>query len=236
MSWTDTSLGRYGALVVALAAFHILTPLVQALELSNWITSAVVSVTPLALLWGVKGNRIHKRIALVAMVPFLLVVWLRPEARMIPSESTRRAVGAVLALLMSLYYGLMIWIVLQDINRAKRVSIRVIWGGVAVYMLLGMFFGMLHLGVHDVFGDAYVSSTQSGPLTYYDHIYLSYTTLTTLGYGDIVPVHPVSRALATFEAMTGTLFVTIVIARLVAMELASRAADAVGYSSSDIER
>jgi hypothetical protein len=47
-------------------------------------------------------------------------------------------------------------------------------------------------------------------------------TLTTMGYGDILPVHPMARSAAVLEALVGQLFPAILIARLVAMELASR--------------
>ena len=50
-------------------------------------------------------------------------------------------------------------------------------------------------------------------------IYFSVMTLTTVGYGDITPIHPMARALAMLEAVIGQLFPVILIARLVAMEL-----------------
>jgi hypothetical protein len=49
--------------------------------------------------------------------------------------------------------------------------------------------------------------------------YLSFTTLTTLGFGDILPVSPLARSLAVLEGLLGQLFPVILIARLVAMEI-----------------
>jgi hypothetical protein len=51
--------------------------------------------------------------------------------------------------------------------------------------------------------------------------YYSFATLTTLGYGDIVPIKPVSRSLAIGEALTGQLYLTVLIARLVSLEVMS---------------
>ena len=45
--------------------------------------------------------------------------------------------------------------------------------------------------------------------------YFSYVTLTTLGYGDIVPISPLARSLAVLEALTGVLFLAVLISRLV---------------------
>jgi Ion channel len=53
-------------------------------------------------------------------------------------------------------------------------------------------------------------------------VYFSFTTLTTLGYGDIVPLHPYARGLANIEAMIGQLYPAILIARLVSLELGDR--------------
>ncbi len=50
-------------------------------------------------------------------------------------------------------------------------------------------------------------------------VYYSFVTLTTLGYGDIVPVNPSVRALATLEAITGQLYLTVLVARLVGLHI-----------------
>jgi hypothetical protein len=52
-------------------------------------------------------------------------------------------------------------------------------------------------------------------------LYYSFTTLTTVGYGDISPVHPLARSFANLEALIGQLYPAILIARLVSMEFES---------------
>ena len=52
-------------------------------------------------------------------------------------------------------------------------------------------------------------------------LYFSLTTLTTTGYGDVVPIDPFARSLANLEAV-GPFFLAITVARLVSMELADR--------------
>jgi len=55
-----------------------------------------------------------------------------------------------------------------------------------------------------------------------DLIYFSFVTLTTTGYGDIVPVHPYARSLANIEAVIGELYPATLLARLVTLELKGR--------------
>jgi hypothetical protein len=54
-------------------------------------------------------------------------------------------------------------------------------------------------------------------------IYFSFVTLTTTGYGDIFPVHPIARSLCNLESIFGQLYPATLLARLVTLELAGRA-------------
>jgi len=85
------------------------------------------------------------------------------------------------------------------------------------YLLLGGLFGvissLLELGVPGSFGDGDVAA----PLSWQSLYYGSYVTLATLGFGDIVPVSAWARSLWSFEAVVGTLYVAVVIARLVGL-------------------
>jgi uncharacterized membrane protein len=56
-------------------------------------------------------------------------------------------------------------------------------------------------------------------------VYFSFTTLTTVGYGDVTAVNTAARSLALLEALTGQLFPAILIARLVSLEVSHRQKD-----------
>ena len=58
-----------------------------------------------------------------------------------------------------------------------------------------------------------------------DFVYFSFVTLTTVGYGDVTPVHPLARSLAVAEALTGQLYPAILLARLVSLATDSTKAD-----------
>ena len=53
-------------------------------------------------------------------------------------------------------------------------------------------------------------------------LYFSFATLTTTGYGDIVPVDPFARGLASLEAVLGQFYIAVTVARLVTLELDER--------------
>ena len=113
-------------------------------------------------------------------------------------------------------------VVAGQVYRSGPVTYHRILGAVAVYLLLGLIwanaYGLLQQLRPDAFAgtlnEAFISQTW---------IYYSFVTLTTVGYGDITPVHPVARSLAIGEALTGQLYLAITLARLVSLHVSTRA-------------
>ena len=95
--------------------------------------------------------------------------------------------------------------------------------GKTIYLLLGALFvplyGILNLYMPDSFRDA---SFPGSTIQWQQLVYFSYTTLTSTGYGDILPVTLWARSLANFQMITGIMFITIVMARLVGLYSSER--------------
>jgi hypothetical protein len=111
---------------------------------------------------------------------------------------------------------LLLAIVLAQTLRAGPITAARLQGAIAAYLLLGVIWAYSYALVGVLNPAAFsgpVDPTQ-GPRAFY---YFSFVTLATLGYGDVLPVSPVARSLATFEAVTGTLYLAILIARLVSL-------------------
>ncbi len=119
------------------------------------------------------------------------------------------------------------WLLLVRVMRGGRINVNRIMGAIGSYLLIGVVFSqafrLLAVYVPEAFAigglPADVSQIQS------KLIYYSFVTLTSLGYGDITPLHPYARSLATMEALSGNLFLTVLIARLVGLEMSGREAD-----------
>jgi hypothetical protein len=92
-------------------------------------------------------------------------------------------------------------------------------------MFLGMFFAFLFGFLAFVIPEAFDYAGKGGSLgrlRINDLLYFSYSTLTTTGYGDIIPVHPFVRTLAIFESIVGTLYIVVMISRLVGLHVAKK--------------
>lgn len=112
------------------------------------------------------------------------------------------------------------WVVTAQVYRRGPVTVHRIQGAVAVYLLLGLVWASAYELVHHLHPEAFAGSLgAASPQTW---IYFSFVTLTTTGYGDIAPVHPVARSLAVAEALTGQLYLAVTLARLVALHVGAR--------------
>jgi hypothetical protein len=123
------------------------------------------------------------------------------------------------------FLGVVIASLLGFVLRAKRVDANVLCAGISVYLILGLLWGLAYTFVAQVNPNAFSFNTRSGTaamMSGFTAIYFSFTTLMTVGYGDITPVADAARMLAMLEAMTGTLFVGVMIARLVSLYSATR--------------
>ncbi|MEI8344657.1 MAG: ion channel [Candidatus Omnitrophota bacterium] len=113
-----------------------------------------------------------------------------------------------------------IFALMRRIFSESRVTINTITGSVAVYLLIGMlwifFYYVAALITPNAFGPGVVGPDTRAPTFFY----LSFTTLTTLGYGDIVPTNYLTRVLTCVEAICGQIFLTVFVARLVGLHIA----------------
>ena len=94
-------------------------------------------------------------------------------------------------------------------------------GALCIYLLLGVLWAVLFAFVELVEPTAFLDRGREvgGPIEHF--LYYSFVTLTTLGYGDITPVHPVARTLAYLEAVIGQLYIAVLIAGLVGRHVAN---------------
>jgi hypothetical protein len=207
-----------GSLTIAVAILAIflfaLYPMIEVGAMPSWSLDAAFGLFLLIGASFVFEPRPLVRVFLVLIVVTLLVRvagYLHPSRLLI-------ALDAIAVMATAGAFGaLLIVRVLRD----GRINIHRILAACGTFLLLGLAFAqaykLLALFVPDAFamGGAPVDEATM----HYRFSYFSFVTLTSTGYGDITPIHPYSRSLATFEAITGQLYLAVLIARLVGLEL-----------------
>ena len=105
------------------------------------------------------------------------------------------------------------------IMRQDKVTADMILGALCSYLLLGILFAIAYRMIHDFFpGSFNLVPGQGDSMSTFT--YFSFTTLSTLGYGDITPAASGVRQLAILEALTGQIYLAVLVARLVGLQAA----------------
>ena len=128
--------------------------------------------------------------------------------------------------------GLAILVVmtLRHTFRPGQISVHRVMGGVAAYLLIGLTWAFGYQLILEERPDAiHFQSAIAGSLAGEPRplIYFSFTTLTSVTYGDAYPIHRIARSLAMAEALIGQLYPSILIATLVGMAVQARSSGAV---------
>jgi hypothetical protein len=165
---------------------------------------------------AVKQSRLATAFTIVVVLAAIAVL---VTGRLRPTPLLHE-IGSVLSTIALLLY---VRIVLLVMFRAGRVTWSRIQGGVCAYLLIGLAWAStfelleeLRPGSFHFVSEPANLDQLTAKLTYF-----SFSTLTTAGFGDITPLHPFARSLATAEAIVGQLFPAILIGALVAMAIQS---------------
>ena len=112
------------------------------------------------------------------------------------------------------------YVLLAQIFRKGPINVMRVLGAVAVYLLLGVAYAQAYQ-IAIRLNPTAITSSEGAVIEFRDWIYFSFSTLSTLGYGDIIPTGRFTRSLAIAEAISGQLYLAVLIARLVAMQVSN---------------
>jgi ion channel len=123
-----------------------------------------------------------------------------------------------------LTFSALSWVVAHAVYAPGRITFHRLQGAVVLYLNFATIFAAAFSLIWELSPAAFTSilpaTNDMGEFA--TMLYFSFTTLTTTGYGDIVPVDPFARSLANLEAVVGPFFLAITVARLVTLEVEGR--------------
>jgi len=196
--------------LVVLGLYIVAIPFVVDLPAGQLINTALLTLVMLSGLLVIQARRATLVLAMLLVVPGVVARWInhyRPE-------SMPAAVHLSFAILFLLLVAVQF---LQFILRAPRVTAQVLEAGISTYLVFGLLWTMAYMIIGQLIPGAFAFSAPDHSMTAFDALYFSFVTLTTMGYGDIVPVSRAARMLAIMEATTGVIYISVLIARLVGL-------------------
>ncbi|WP_433832600.1 ion channel [Flavobacterium anhuiense] len=167
----------------------------------------------LFLFAGIVALSKHKKQAfLISIIPFLFILtqWINYFNHNIFILFADLILSIAIMLLL-------ITLVLVKVLEPGPVTTYRIIGSIVVYMLLVHFWATLYLFLYEhIEGSFQIAESKfSSNSDQASFIYFSYITMTSTGYGEILPLHPLARSLVQIEVLTGVLYPVVLIGRLV---------------------
>ena len=196
----------YGLLLVVILLQFLLIPLLDNTRWGSIIQGVVMAGV---LLLALRISHVHRRTHQIALVMVALAV---------ASLTGNAAAGledgtAFSSILLGVLAVITPAVILKRIFEHPVISGQTVLGAICAYLLLGMACAFAFHGMWALDNDAFKGDLGSSPQ--FGLLYFSYVTLATLGYGDIVPVSQLPRALAMVEALVGQIFLVTLVAALV---------------------
>jgi hypothetical protein len=214
---------RYGALLVVLLVTLGLYPFSGDLRPVKWLIDLSMLLIVGSALRALSGRR--------WVFSFILAVGL--GAAVTGAMARSLALNQLLpagAGLRGLLFFSMVAVIFRDIFRRERVDMDAVLGASCAYLLYGLAWGSVYsllewwspgsfvfVEMPSALVERFGSLSTEGEL-----LYFSLVTMTTIGYGDITPLSPPARMFAALEGLLAQLYIAIIIARLVGLELAHR--------------
>jgi VanZ family protein len=203
------------ALLLILVIFSFILPAVVPLG-TPWRLATDVSLT-LIVIAGIVAIADHHKLAVALTAVGVLVVAARWSEWIAPT-GLHPSVRDLLTLCALAMLAFAVGINVFGSGHALRDRI---FGAIALYLLLGLMWALVY-AVVDLFAPGAFAGRSQTDQGATDWVYFSFVTLTTVGYGDIVPVSRIVRSLCILEALVGQLYPAVIIARLVSLEFSQQ--------------
>jgi hypothetical protein len=205
---TDAGLpgGRYGLVLLALVVSYVITAFITG-PAAAALAAVLYALTMLLALRtsGLRPAASHRlRLALV-LGTFMAAGLIAPRNKIADGLTS---VWFALLLLTTIV------IILRRVLSDSEVTIQTVLGALSTYMMIGLMFAAIYSAIGHFISTPLFA--HNNPVNANTLQYFSFTTLTTLGYGDFVAAGDAGRAIATLEALTGQIFLATFVARLVA--------------------
>jgi hypothetical protein len=211
LPFTQIHIGRFLFLLISILLMFILRPFLEGFIGIAFLMELFFLFIFLSAVYAASQK---KSTFIVAAVMVLLTEVLRC-LNYFTGISSIGIAGNILGCLLFIYTAA---IILAYLFSENNITADMIIGAICVYFLLGLIWAFVFSTLESLQPGSL--RMPQGTVTQATFTYYSYTTLTTLGYGDVTPISSPARYLAILEAMIGQLYIAVLVARLVGVHIA----------------
>ena len=208
---------RFLALLLAVGLLLIIYPLLRGAFSTRLVLDALLTLVFLAAFLTIFSQSRFRLLAVVLGVPTIVGAWIDYVLPGLP----RVPLVVGFHLVAALFFGFTVATILRAVHQEQTVSADAIYGALCGYLLVGLAFGHLYCiteclepGSFQV-SEHFSTQLPVEPRYHFIFAYFSFVTLTSVGYGDIVPTSGTARSLAVIEAMIGQFYIAVLIGELI---------------------
>lgn len=199
---------RFGLLLLALVAAFFVEGVANPGPWGQMIVTALLGTTLVLAIWVAETRPWVMRAAVVVALAMIAFSAIEAASGQVDSAATR--LGN--ALLVILAPPAIIVGVVRSLRARNQVTVPAVFGVLCLYILLGMFFAFIYGAIARLSGSFFA---QPEPATVARCLYFSFTTLTTVGYGDLTAASNLGHTLSMTEALTGQIYLVTVVSLIV---------------------
>jgi voltage-gated potassium channel len=177
-------------------------------------TMSFLFIQSMVALLADKNKKIGVRYAVVIFM--IIILWIEPAGLEINNFNLFKLI------LLAGFFGFIIYSFIRFIGHSSKVTEDVILAAIIIYLLMGIIAGNLAFLLYDFYPNAFIFAERVVQPSFTDFLYFSFITMATVGYGDITPAIPQTETFAYLVAVTGQLYIAIIIALLVGKYLVAR--------------
>ncbi|MGD9081519.1 MAG: ion channel [Desulfobacterales bacterium] len=201
---------RFLFLIVFMVALIVLGPFTEPFIRLRVFMELFFSIIFIATIYAVSQKKLHIIIAVILLIPTLLAVWTED----VPANNTLLTIGYLCGLTL---FGFAVISILNFIFSEQQVTRQTISAAVAVYLLLALMWTFIYRLIENLYPESFAVAHDKLLLAENIYLYFSLVTITTLGYGDITPIGNHAVSFAVLEAITGQIYLVVVVAWFVGM-------------------
>jgi hypothetical protein len=212
--------GHFMGVFIMMTGLVFVAPVMQKLTEANWVVDVALGLVLLFIIASVVKQRLLAAVAiLLAVIGFF--------SRIFPDAESHQGLFTTSSTALVVFFLILSVLIFGYVLRTRNVGANTIWAALCVYMFIGVLWSFMYaIIIHANIGAfSFPSSFLSGDSGdvgvpgFSVCVYYSFVTLTTLGYGDMTPISVTARSLSSLEAITGQIYLTVLVARLVGIHI-----------------
>ena len=200
---------RFLFLLLSLVTLIFVAPFLMPYELGGWF----INFMAIAVTFFIVYTMIEKRHYFIGAVILALVILLADINFLVHDTVHSKVIYYSLILV---FYAFAVTELLINMFRTEDINANIIFSALCTYLLIGVFYSSAYIILETLVPGSF--QYQSNPnllLDSFDLTYFSFTALSTVGFGDIIPVTAQAKSIVILEELTGVLYLAVIVAKMV---------------------